>query len=56
MKLNKDNWTFITVEEVATEKSDRIDKPSECIYEKFVGLEHFKSGEFKLNNMEALPI
>lgn len=48
MKLNKDNWTYSTVEEVATEKSVRVDKPSESIYEKFVGLEHFKSGEFKI--------
>ncbi len=48
MKLNTDNWTDSTVEEVATEKSVRIDKPSESSYEKFVGLEHFESGELKI--------
>lgn len=48
MNLRKEIWRDSTVEAVATEKSVRIDKPSESSYKKFVGLEHFKSGELKI--------
>ena len=48
MNLKKEIWSESTVEDVATEKSVRIDKPSESEYEKFVGLEHFESGELKI--------
>jgi restriction endonuclease S subunit len=50
MKLRKENWENTTIDAVSTEKSVRIDKPSESEYEKFVGLEHFVSGDLKLKN------
>ena len=50
MKLRKENWKNTTIDAVSSEKSVRIDKPSESEYEKFVGLEHFVSGDLKLKN------
>ena len=51
MKLRKENWENTTIDAVSTEKSVRIDKPSESEYEKFVGLEHFVSGDLKLKKI-----
>jgi restriction endonuclease S subunit len=50
MKLRKDIWEESTIENVANEISIRVDRPSESGYEKFIGLEHFISGDFKVKN------
>jgi restriction endonuclease S subunit len=53
MNLNKTNWQPKNIGDVAAEKSFRVDKPSESSYEKFVGLEHFVSGDYKIKNWKS---
>jgi len=48
MKLNRKNWTDSTIGEIAVEVSDRVENPSQSEYEKFIGLEEFESGLFKI--------
>jgi type I restriction enzyme, S subunit len=43
-----DNWQKISLGEIADEISERIDNPSESGFERFVGLEHFVSGNLKI--------
>ena len=43
----------VTLGEVAFEVSDRIDAPAESDYDRFVGLEHFVSGEVKIQQWES---
>jgi type I restriction enzyme S subunit len=38
-------WKFAKLDDVAEERSDRIDNPSKSGYDRFVGLEHLDSGE-----------
>ena len=53
MNLNRTNWQPKNIGDVAAEKSFRVDKPSESIYGKFVGLEHFVSGDYKIKNWKS---
>jgi len=39
----------VTVGGIATEISQRVDNPSKSVYEKFVGLEDFETGELSIN-------
>ena len=39
--------------ELATEISQRVDNPAESEFEKFVGLEHFSSGDLKINRWKG---
>ena len=48
MKLNKISWPKATIRDVAFEVSDRVENPSLSGYERFVGLEEFETGEFKI--------
>lgn len=50
MKLRKDIWRECPIDAVAEEISIRVDKPSDSGYEKFIGLEHFISGDFSVKN------
>lgn len=50
MKLRKDIWHECPIDAVAEEISIRVDKPSDSGYEKFIGLEHFISGDFRIKN------
>ena len=44
----KNNWSETTIEQVAEEITDRVDNPSKSEFQKFVGLEDFESGQFKI--------
>lgn len=44
----KPGWKISTLDEVATEISNRTDNPSKSGFERFVGLEHFDSCELKI--------
>ncbi len=46
--INVEKWQKICLGEIATEISERIDNPSKSGYERFVGLEHFVSGDLKI--------
>lgn len=48
MKLNKKNWTNSAIGEMAVEVSDRVENPSQSEYKRFIGLEEFESGQFKI--------
>ena len=53
LKIDKSAWVPVTLGEVAFEVSDRIDAPAESEYDRFVGLEHFVSGELKIKQWES---
>ena len=42
--MNKDNWTETLISEIVEEVSERVDNPSKCGLERFVGLEDFEPG------------
>jgi len=46
--INKSNWTLVKLGELAEELSFRVENPAESEYERFVGLEHFVSGDLKI--------
>lgn len=47
-KLDKRKWNKVLLGELAEEISEREDNPAESVYERFVGLEHFVTGEMKI--------
>jgi len=42
--MNKENWTETLISEIVEEISERVDNPSKCGLERFVGLEDFEPG------------
>lgn len=46
-------WTTVRLGDVVSEISTRIDNPSEAEVDRFVGLEHFDSGELKIRRWGA---
>lgn len=50
LKLDKSNWKLTKLGELADEISVRVDNPSKSKYDKFIGLEHFVSGDLKIKN------
>jgi len=48
MKLNKGKWEKCVMEDLVDEASDRVENPSQSEYQKFVGLEEFETGQFKI--------
>ncbi|MGD9488162.1 MAG: restriction endonuclease subunit S [Calditrichaceae bacterium] len=44
-KLSKESWKVKNIGDVSSECKNRVDKPKESGYDKFVGLEHFEGGE-----------
>lgn len=48
IKINKDKWSDSSIEQIVDEVNDRVDNPSQSEYQKFVGLEDFESGQFKI--------
>jgi len=48
LKLDKANWVPTKISELAKEYSKRVDNPSQSKYDRFVGLEHFVSGDLKI--------
>jgi len=45
---SKDEWQKVKLGDIAYEVSDRVDNPSKSGLDRFVGLEHFESGEFNI--------
>jgi type I restriction enzyme S subunit len=43
-------WQTVKLSDVAYEVSDRVDNPSASGYDRFVGLDNFVSGDFKISN------
>jgi len=50
LKLDKSNWTLTKLGELADDISVRVDNPSKSKYDRFIGLEHFVSGDIKIKN------
>ncbi|OSZ79042.1 hypothetical protein CAP35_12565 [Chitinophagaceae bacterium IBVUCB1] len=48
LDLNKGKWVKTSLGELAEDISDREDNPAQSRYERFVGLEHFVSGDLKI--------
>ena len=48
IKINKDMWSNANIEQIVDEVNDRVENPSQSEYQKFVGLEDFESGQFKI--------
>lgn len=47
--INKSNWSQITLGELADDISQRVSNPDGSEYKRFVGLEHFVSGDIKIS-------
>ena len=50
INIDKSNWKPTKLGEIAVEISKRIDNPAQSDYERFVGLQHFVSGDVKIKN------
>lgn len=48
--FNKEKWISYSLSSLATEISTRVENPSTSEYDRFVGLEHFVSGDIKIKN------
>lgn len=46
--IDKSAWQLTQLGDLATEVSRRVDNPAQSEYERFVGLEHFVSGDLKI--------
>ena len=47
---DKSRWVKVKLGDIATEISNRVDNPKESFFDRFVGLEHFVSGELVIRN------
>jgi len=52
-KLDKSMWNESTIENLVGEVSDRVENPSNSEYRRFVGLEDFESGQFKIRKWSS---
>lgn len=52
-KLNKEIWSNASIEQIVDEVSERVENPSQSEYKKFVGLEDFESGQFKIKKWSS---
>lgn len=50
LNLNKSAWKLTKLGELANDISSRVDNPGKSEYDRFVGLEHFISGDLKIKN------
>jgi type I restriction enzyme S subunit len=50
LKLEKSSWKLTKLGDLAEDISKRVDNPSASAYDRFVGLEHFVSGDIKIKN------
>jgi type I restriction enzyme, S subunit len=50
LNIEKSDWQLVRLGELANEISKRIDDPARSEYKKFVGLEHFASGDLKIKS------
>lgn len=49
IQLKKKEWVLTRLGDVAQDINDRVSNPSNCDYDRFVGLENFVSGELKIS-------
>jgi len=52
-KLSKEIWSNASIEQIVDEVSERVENPSQSEYKKFVGLEDFESGQFKIKKWSS---
>jgi type I restriction enzyme, S subunit len=50
LNIDKSNWVLVKLGDLADDISKRVDNPAKSGYDRFVGLEHFNSGELKIRN------
>lgn len=50
LKIDKSTWKLTKLGELLDDISQRVDNPSQSGYDRFVGLEHFVSGDIKIKN------
>jgi type I restriction enzyme, S subunit len=50
LNIDKSDWTPTKLFDLAEEISERADNPGQSKYDRFVGLEHFVSGDLKIKN------
>ena len=50
LKLEKSSWKLTKLGDLAEDISKRVDNPGASAYDRFVGLEHFVSGDIKIKN------
>lgn len=50
LNIDKSTWKLTKLGELLDDISKRVDNPSKSGYERFVGLEHFISGDIKIKN------
>jgi type I restriction enzyme S subunit len=50
LNLDKSNWVLTKLDELAHDISKRVDNPAQSDYDRFVGLDHFASGDIKIKN------
>lgn len=50
LEIDKSNWKLTKLGDLLNDVSQRVDNPSPSGYKRFVGLEHFVSGDIKIKN------
>lgn len=50
LHIDKSNWQLTKLGDLASEISNRVDNPAQSEYLRFVGLEHFVSGDLKIKS------
>ena len=53
LNIDKTDWKIISLGDLATEVSERVENPSKSRYERFVGLGNFVSGDIKIKSWES---
>lgn len=53
LNIDKSTWKLTKLGELLDDVSKRVDNPSKSGYERFVGLEHFISGDIKIKNWDT---
>ena len=53
LNIDKTDWRIVSLGDLATEVSERVENPSKSRYERFVGLGNFVSGDIKIKSWES---
>ncbi len=53
LNIDKADWVITKLGDLAEEISIRVDNPAKSVYKRFVGLEHFISGDLKIKNWSS---
>ena len=52
MNIDKSGWKLVKLGDLVQDINKRVENPSESIHDRFVGLEHFGSGDLKIKAWE----